>query len=380
VLIGHGSGGKLTAELIRTVFVPAFGGRELAKLGDAAVVEMGALCVAFTTDSFVVDPPEFPGSDIGALAVNGTVNDLAMMGATPLYMATAFILEEGFPMDTLRRIVASMADAARTAGVELVTGDTKVVERGSGDGVFITTSGIGLVPPGVLIGPDRARPGDVVLVSGPIGSHGVAVMSRRAGIGFDADVASDTAPLTGLVQAMLAAGDVRCLRDATRGGVASVLNELAEASGVSITVRDEGPTRAGAGSRGVRDARPGPGLCCERRGLRCDRRARRCGVGLGCGPQRSCRRAGRDRGRGGSGSRAGSHGDGAGRDTLTDHAGRRAAPPHLLTRSDPPARSTRSRTSGEAREGMRPGLSRDRSSLRALLEERPAGPCGAGRS
>jgi hydrogenase expression/formation protein HypE len=239
VLIGHGSGGKLTAELIRTVFVPAFGGRELAKLGDAAVLRLGELRVAFTTDSFVVDPPEFPGSDIGALAVNGTVNDLAMMGAAPLYMATAFILEEGFPMDTLRRIVASMADAARTAGVELVTGDTKVVERGSGDGVFITTSGIGLVPPGVLVGPDRARPGDVVLVSGPIGSHGVAVMSRRAGIGFDADVASDTAPLTGLVQAMLAAGDVRCLRDATRGGVASVLNELAEASGVSITLRDE---------------------------------------------------------------------------------------------------------------------------------------------
>jgi hydrogenase expression/formation protein HypE len=238
VLLGHGSGGRLTADLIRTLFVPAFGSPELARLGDAAVVEVNGVRLAFTTDGFVVDPLFFPGSDIGALAVNGTVNDLAMMGATPLFLAAALIVEEGLALETLRAVVASMANACRRAGVELVTGDTKVVERGGADGLFVTTSGIGLVAVGVDVGPERARPGDVVLVSGPVGSHGIAVMSRRAGIEFDADVMSDTAPLTELVQHMLAAGDVRALRDATRGGIASVLNELAEASGVRITVRE----------------------------------------------------------------------------------------------------------------------------------------------
>lgn len=241
ILLGHGSGGKLTAQLIRELFVPVLGGgngrgeaSELSRLGDAAVVEVEGVRLAFTTDSFVVQPAFFPGSNIGELAINGTVNDLAMMGAKPLYLSAALILEEGLPMATLGIVTASMAEACERAGVALVTGDTKVVERGSADGLFITTSGIGVVPDGVEVGPDRARPGDVVLVSGPVGSHGVAVMSRRTGIEFESELVSDTAPLTELVQAMLAAGDVRCLRDATRGGLASVLNELAEASNVSI--------------------------------------------------------------------------------------------------------------------------------------------------
>ena len=235
VLLGHGSGGKLTADLIQTLFVPAFGGRELARLGDAAVVEVEGLRLAFTTDGFVVTPRFFPGSDIGALAVNGTVNDLAMMGATPLFLSAGLILEEGLPMEDLGRVVASMTEACRAANVQLVTGDTKVVERGGADGIYVTTAGLGVVPSGVEVGPELAGPGDAVIVSGPVGSHGVAVMSRRAGIEFDGELRSDSAPLTGLARAMLAAGDVRAMRDATRGGVASVLNEIADASGVTIT-------------------------------------------------------------------------------------------------------------------------------------------------
>jgi hydrogenase expression/formation protein HypE len=242
VLLGHGSGGKLTAQLIRELFVPVLGasGPELSRLGDAAVVEVEGVRLAFTTDGFVVQPAFFPGSNIGELAINGTVNDLAMMGARPLFVSAALILEEGLPMAELGAVVASMADACDRAGVRLVTGDTKVVERGSADALYITTSGIGVVPDGVEVGPDRLRPGDVVIVTGPVGSHGVAVMSRRAGIEFDSDLVSDTAPLHELVGDMLAAGDVRCFRDATRGGVASVLNELAEASNVSITVVEAG--------------------------------------------------------------------------------------------------------------------------------------------
>jgi hydrogenase expression/formation protein HypE len=238
VLLGHGSGGKLTQQLIRDLFIPALGGdAELARMGDAAVLPLpDGSRLAFTTDAFVVTPAFFPGSNIGELAVNGTVNDLAMMGAEPLALSAALILEEGLAMDRLGAVVTSMADACERAGVRLVTGDTKVVERGAADGLYITTSGIGLIPEGVEVGPERARPGDRILVTGPIGSHGVAVMSRRAGIAFETDVVSDSAPLTSLVRAMLAAGDVRCLRDATRGGVASVLNELTEASGVSMTV------------------------------------------------------------------------------------------------------------------------------------------------
>ena len=237
ILLGHGSGGKLTRELIAQLFAPVFGDAELARLGDAAVLELpGGDRLAFTTDAFVVQPAFFPGSNIGELAVNGTVNDLAMMGARPIALSAALILEEGLEMAALGTVIASMADACRAAGVRLVTGDTKVVERGAADGLYVITSGIGVVPAGVDVGPERARPGDRVLVTGPVGSHGVAVMSRRAGIAFEAELRSDTAPLTDLVAAMMGAGDVRVLRDATRGGVASVLNELAEASGVSITV------------------------------------------------------------------------------------------------------------------------------------------------
>jgi hydrogenase expression/formation protein HypE len=237
VLLGHGSGGRLTAQLIRELFVPVLGGAagELSRLGDAAIVEVEGVRLAFTTDGFVVQPAFFPGSNIGELAINGTVNDLAMMGARPLFVSAALILEEGLPMVELGAVVASMADACDRADVRLVTGDTKVVERGSADALYVTTSGIGVVPDGVEVGPDRLRLGDVVMVTGPVGSHGVAVMSRRAGIEFDSDLVSDTAPLHELVGDMLAAGDVRCFRDATRGGVGSVLNELAESSSVSIT-------------------------------------------------------------------------------------------------------------------------------------------------
>jgi len=242
VLLGHGSGGKLTHQLIRDVLVPILGdvaGSELARLGDAAVVETDGLRLAFTTDAFVVTPAFFPGSNIGELAVNGTVNDLAMMGARPLFLSAALILEEGLPLEDLGLVVTAMAEACRRAKVALVTGDTKVVERGSADGLFVITSGVGLVPDGVEVGPERARPGDRIIVSGPVGSHGVAVMSRRAGIEFEGELSSDTRPLTGLVRAMLAAGDVRVLRDATRGGLASVLNELAESSGVSMVAEEK---------------------------------------------------------------------------------------------------------------------------------------------
>lgn len=241
VLLGHGSGGRLTQQLIREVLVPILdetGASELARLGDAAVMELGGVRLAFTTDAFVVTPRFFPGSNIGELAVNGTVNDLAMMGAEPRFLSAALILEEGLPLEDLGLVVAAMAEACRRAGVQLVTGDTKVVERGSADGLFVITSGIGIVPEGVEVGPERARPGDRILVSGPVASHGVAVMSRRAGISFEGELASDTRPLTELVRAMLAAGEVHALRDATRGGLASVLNELAEASGVAMVVEE----------------------------------------------------------------------------------------------------------------------------------------------
>jgi hydrogenase expression/formation protein HypE len=240
VMLGHGSGGKLSAQLIRELFVPVLGGvgTELGRLGDAAVVEVNGTRLAFSTDSFVVTPKFFPGSNIGELAVNGTVNDVAMMGARPLFLSAALILEEGLEMEVLGAVVASMADACTRAGIALVAGDTKVVERGGADGLFITTAGFGVVPDGVEIGPERARAGDRVIVTGPVGSHGVAVMSRRQGVSFEGELASDSAPLTELVQAMLAAGDVRCLRDATRGGLASVLNELAEASGVAIVAEE----------------------------------------------------------------------------------------------------------------------------------------------
>ncbi len=246
ITLGHGGGGKLTADLIQRLFLPAFGNDVLNALEDQAVVRLNAgpeatsPRVAFTTDSFVVRPLFFPGGDIGRLAVFGTVNDLAMGGARPLFLSAAFILEEGLPIDDLRRIAASMRAACDEAGVTLVSGDTKVVDRGKGDQVFITTSGLGVVPEGRSLSIRAARPGDRVVVSGTIGDHGVAVMSVREGIEFETVLESDCAPLTDLVRVMLdACPSVRALRDPTRGGLASAVNELAEASRVGVKL-DEG--------------------------------------------------------------------------------------------------------------------------------------------
>ncbi|MDZ4717648.1 MAG: hydrogenase expression/formation protein HypE [Roseiflexaceae bacterium] len=239
IVMGHGGGGKLSAELIEHLFLPAFRNSTNAELGDSAVIELGGMRLAYSTDSFVVRPLFFPGGNIGELAVNGTVNDIAMSGARPLYMSAGFILEEGMPLEKLALIAESMGAAARRAGVALVTGDTKVVDRGHGDGVFINTSGFGIVPDGVQIGPSRARPGDVVIVSGDIGVHGIAIMSVREGLEFGAPVVSDTAPLNGLVAAMLEeTRAIHVLRDPTRGGMASTLNEIAQASGVGIAIEE----------------------------------------------------------------------------------------------------------------------------------------------
>lgn len=245
ILLGHGSGGRLTADLIQRVFVPGFGNDVLAALEDQATVSLGAgnglkaPRLAFTTDSFVVRPLFFPGGDIGKLAVHGTVNDLAVGGAKPLFLSAAFILEEGLLLADLQRIVASMRAACREAGVALVTGDTKVVDRGKGDQVFITTSGIGLVPEGRTLSIHAARPGDRILISGTVGDHGIAIMSVREGIEFETVLESDTAPLADLTRVMLEASPrIRCMRDPTRGGVSSALNELAAASRVGVEIRE----------------------------------------------------------------------------------------------------------------------------------------------
>src|SRR5689334_4444055 len=233
--MGHGGGGAMSAELIEHLFLPAYGDAAGRELGDSAVVEVSGARLAFSTDSFVVKPPFFPGGSIGDLAVNGTVNDLAMSGATPLFLSTAFILEEGTGLADLGRIAEAVGAAARAAGVRLVTGDTKVVDSGSGDGVYITTAGVGRVPAGVSIGPTRAAVGDAVLISGDIGVHGVAVMSCREGLEFGTTIESDTAALHTLVAAMLDTGaDIHVLRDPTRGGVSASLNEIAKASGVGV--------------------------------------------------------------------------------------------------------------------------------------------------
>ncbi len=235
IVMGHGAGGKMMNDLIRHLFAAEFKNDLLGQLADATVIDPGPGRLAFTTDSFVVSPLSFPGGDIGELAVNGTVNDLAMSGATPLYLSAGFILEEGLPMETLGRLCASMARAARAAGVQIAAGDTKVVNKGHGDGIYINTSGIGRVPEGVGIGPAEAKPGDAVIVSGTMGDHGIAIMSVREGLKFQTEIKSDTAPLHGLVAAMLAnTKDIHCLRDATRGGLGAVLNELALASNVGI--------------------------------------------------------------------------------------------------------------------------------------------------
>jgi hydrogenase expression/formation protein HypE len=245
IVLGHGSGGKLTAELIRKLFLPAFHNEFLARLDDQAVLAVGGARLAFTTDSYVVTPVFFPGGDIGRLAVNGTINDLAMSGARPLYLAAAFILEEGLPIDDLRRIVESMRDAAADAGVLVVTGDTKVVDRGKGDKLFITATGLGVIEKPVEISANRAQPGDRVIVSGYIGDHGIAILSKRENLEFEGEIESDTAALHTLVAAMLeASGEIHCLRDPTRGGLATTLNEFAAASQVGIElVEKEIPVR-----------------------------------------------------------------------------------------------------------------------------------------
>ncbi len=242
VQLGHGSGGKMSARLLRERFLPHFTGPALAQLGDAAVVRLGIEEVAISTDTFVVTPLEFPGGNIGSLAVHGTLNDVAMMGARPLWLSAGFVLEEGLPLDLLDRIVRSMAAAARDAGVELITGDTKVVERGKADGIFINTTGFGAIEPGFRPRPNGARPGDVVITTGPIGRHGIAIMAAREEIGFATQVESDAAtllPLVRLLRDAIGPERVHVLRDPTRGGVASALNEIAGASGVGV-VLDEG--------------------------------------------------------------------------------------------------------------------------------------------
>ncbi|MEW5914873.1 MAG: hydrogenase expression/formation protein HypE [Gemmatimonadota bacterium] len=252
VLLGHGSGGKLSAALVREYILPRFANAALQELGDAAVVPLGAEQLAFTTDAFVVNPLEFPGGDIGVLAVHGTLNDLAMMGAEPRYIAASLILEEGLSLATLDRIVTSMARAAANAGVPIVAGDTKVVERGKADGVFITTTGIGVFDSAFRTSPARARPGDAVILTGPMGVHGMTIMSARESIGFEAELVSDTASLYPLVRQLRRALDdeIRVMRDPTRGGVASALNEIAQASNVGIELIEDGlpidPTVAAA--------------------------------------------------------------------------------------------------------------------------------------
>jgi hydrogenase expression/formation protein HypE len=238
VLLGHGSGGKLSAELIRDVFLPALNNPVLSRLDDQAIVNVNGQRLAFTTDSFVVKPLFFPGGDIGSLAVHGTINDLAMGGATPLFLSAAFIIEEGFPMEQLRRIAASMREAANAANVQIVTGDTKVVEKGKGDGLFINTGGIGVVADDLDLSSDRARPGDKVLLSGSIGEHGIAILAQREGIEFETTIESDSAALHTLVSEMLRERGIRCMRDPTRGGLSSTLNEIAAQSHAEIELEE----------------------------------------------------------------------------------------------------------------------------------------------
>lgn len=247
IVMGHGGGGKLGTELVEHLFLPAFRNPALENLGDAAVLELGSGRLALSTDSFVVQPLFFPGGSIGELAVNGTVNDLAVSGATPRTLSAGFILEEGFPLAQLAAIVQAMAKAAAAADVQIVTGDTKVVERGHGDGCYINTAGVGVLREGVQVGPHRVRPGDAVIVSGTIGDHGMAIMSVREGLEFESPIRSDCAPLNGMIAAVLdaAGGAVRAMRDPTRGGLASTLNEIAEASDVGMVIDESKlPVRA----------------------------------------------------------------------------------------------------------------------------------------
>ena len=240
VLLAHGGGGRLSQHLVEKMLYPSFENPLLAPLHDGAILSLDSSRLAFTTDSYVVHPPFFPGGDIGRLSVHGTANDLAMCGARPLYISCGLILEEGLPMEDLWRVIVSIREAAAGAGVKVITGDTKVVEKGKGDGVFINTSGIGEVLPGLDVGPHRLRPGDEILISGPIGLHGIAIMALREGIDLETEIRSDTAAVYPLVEALTAEGlDIHMLRDPTRGGVSSALNEMAGRSGVGILLDEE---------------------------------------------------------------------------------------------------------------------------------------------
>lgn len=258
ILLDHGSGGVASRNLIEEIFLPRLDNPILAQFEDSAVLQSGAARLAFTTDGYVVDPLFFPGGDIGKLAVHGTINDLAMQGAQPIGLSLALILEEGFAMADLERIAASIGQASRESGVPVVTGDTKVVPRGKADKIFITTSGVGIVPDGLILGSGMARKGDAVLLSGTIGDHGVTIMAARAGLAIQSSIQSDTAPLHRLVAAMLqqAPGAVRCLRDPTRGGVATVLSEIAIKSNVRIEINEKNLP-----------IRPGVDTACEMLGL-----------------------------------------------------------------------------------------------------------------
>ncbi len=237
VLLAHGGGGKLMHQLIGNMFLAAFGNPPLETQHDSAVVEWTGKKLAFTTDSYVVRPLFFPGGDIGSMAVHGTVNDLAMSGARPLYLSSAFIIEEGLPMDTLWRVVCSVRDAAQRCGVQIITGDTKVVDKGKGDGLFINTAGIGVIEHDQKIVPQNVQPGDAVLVSGDLGRHGMAIMAVREGLQFESTIESDSAPVHEMVLELLKAGiEIHCLRDLTRGGLAGALNEIAEGAGVRIEI------------------------------------------------------------------------------------------------------------------------------------------------
>jgi len=247
IVLGHGSGGKMMADLIQHLFVASFGNDLLGQMGDSTIIDILAELkdrnsekIAFTTDSFVVSPLFFPGGNIGELSIYGTVNDLAMSGATPLYLSAGLILEEGLPMETLGVVIESMANACRLTDTQIIAGDTKVVNKGHGDGMFINTTGIGIIPDGVEISAKAARPGDLILVNGSIGDHGMAIMSVRAGLEFESKIKSDTAPLSLLTRILLqTTHEIHCMRDMTRGGLAAALNELSTASNVGLEFHEE---------------------------------------------------------------------------------------------------------------------------------------------
>lgn len=233
----HGSGGRISHRLIADLMLPAFDNPILSQLGDGAVLDLGGARIAFSTDTFTVDPLFFPGGDIGMLAINGTVNDVAMCGATPLFLSVGVLIEEGFPMDDLKKILASMRSSAKEADVKIVTGDTKVVHRGAADKFFVNTTGIGLIPEGIEIAPDKAKPGDKIILSGSIGDHGITVLLQREAMKLDATLHSDTAPLNHLIKKMISASpNIHVLRDPTRGGLGTTLNELAQSSQVGIVI------------------------------------------------------------------------------------------------------------------------------------------------